>query len=31
MAEGFADPAVVEGYHAHLYYAAETRPIAERV
>jgi aromatic ring-cleaving dioxygenase len=31
MAEGFADPAVVEGYHAHLYYAAETRPIAERL
>jgi len=31
MAEGFANPAVVEGYHAHLYYAAETRPIAERL
>jgi aromatic ring-cleaving dioxygenase len=31
MAEGFADPAVVEGYHAHLYYTTETRPIAERL
>jgi aromatic ring-cleaving dioxygenase len=31
MAEAFADPAMVEGYHAHLYYAPETRPIAERL
>lgn len=31
MAEGFADPAKVEGYHAHLYYAPETKSIAERL
>jgi aromatic ring-cleaving dioxygenase len=31
MVEPFADPATVQGYHAHLYYAAETRPIAERL
>jgi aromatic ring-cleaving dioxygenase len=31
MAEASADPSVVEGYHAHLYYAPETRPIAERL
>jgi len=31
MAEGFADPAVITGYHAHLYYAPPTRPIAERL
>ena len=31
MAEAFADPAVVKGYHAHLYYAPPTRPIAERL
>jgi DOPA 4,5-dioxygenase len=27
----FADPGIVEGYHAHLYYAPGTRPIAERL
>ena len=31
MAEAFADPAAITGYHAHLYYAPETRPIAERL
>jgi len=31
MAEAFTEPAMVEGYHAHLYYAPETRPIAERL
>jgi aromatic ring-cleaving dioxygenase len=31
MAEAFADPAMIEGYHAHLYYAPETRLIAERL
>jgi aromatic ring-cleaving dioxygenase len=31
MAEGFADPATIQGYHAHLYYAPETRPVAERL
>ena len=31
MAEDFADPAVITGYHAHLYYAPGTRPIAERL
>jgi len=31
MSESFADPAVVTGYHAHLYYTPETRPIAERL
>jgi aromatic ring-cleaving dioxygenase len=31
MAEAFTDPALVKGYHAHLYYAPETRPIAERL
>jgi aromatic ring-cleaving dioxygenase len=31
MTEGFADPGIVEGYHAHLYYAPETRSIAERL
>jgi aromatic ring-cleaving dioxygenase len=31
MAEGFADPAAVKGYHAHLYYAPPTRPTAERL
>src|SRR3984893_18780785 len=31
MAEGFADPATIQDYHAHLYYAPETRPVAERL
>jgi aromatic ring-cleaving dioxygenase len=31
MAEHFADPATVKGYHAHLYYAPGTKPIAERL
>ena len=31
MAESFADPAVISGYHAHLYYAPQTRPTAERL
>lgn len=31
MSEGFADPSAISGYHAHLYYAPETRPIAERL
>jgi aromatic ring-cleaving dioxygenase len=31
MAEGFADSAVISGYHAHLYYAPDTRPVAERL
>lgn len=31
MAENYADPAVISGYHAHLYYDPQTRPIAERL
>jgi aromatic ring-cleaving dioxygenase len=31
MAEGFADPSQVKGYHAHIYYAPETRGTAERL
>jgi DOPA 4,5-dioxygenase len=31
MAETFADPARITGYHAHIYYAPETRPLAERL
>ncbi len=31
MAEPFADPARIEGYHAHVYYDAATRPVAERL
>lgn len=31
MAEEFADPARIAGYHAHVYYGPETRPIAERL
>ena len=31
MAEAFADPGIISGYHAHLYYAPETRPTAERL
>ena len=29
MARAFADPGIVEGYHAHLYYAPDTRSTAE--
>jgi len=25
------DPGIISGYHAHLYYAPETRPVAERL
>ena len=25
------DPGIISGYHAHLYYAPETRPAAERL
>ena len=28
MTETFADPAHIEGYHAHVYYGPETRPLA---
>ena len=31
MAEAFVDPSAIQGYHAHIYYDAETRPIAERL
>jgi aromatic ring-cleaving dioxygenase len=31
MAERFVDPGAIQGYHAHIYYDAETRPIAERL
>jgi aromatic ring-cleaving dioxygenase len=31
MAEGSVDPSATQGYHAHIYYDAETRPIAERL
>jgi aromatic ring-cleaving dioxygenase len=31
MAESFTDPVTISGYHAHLYYAAETKPVAERL
>jgi aromatic ring-cleaving dioxygenase len=31
MADAFGDLTQIEGYHAHLYYDAETRPIAERL
>jgi len=31
LAEAFADPGVISGYHAHLYYEPETRPTAERL
>jgi DOPA 4,5-dioxygenase len=27
----FADPAAIEGWHAHIYYEAATRPVAEAV
>lgn len=31
MAEGFIDAAAIEGYHAHVYYDATTRAVAERL
>jgi aromatic ring-cleaving dioxygenase len=31
MAAAFADPALIEGYHAHVYFDPMTRPIAERL
>jgi aromatic ring-cleaving dioxygenase len=31
MAEAFVDPSAIQGYHARIYYDAETRPIAERL
>ena len=31
MADAFADPSQVRGYHAHVYYAPETRATAERL
>jgi DOPA 4,5-dioxygenase len=31
MTDHFADAARIEGYHAHIYYDAATRPLAERL
>lgn len=31
MAEAFADPTRIEGYHAHIYYDPKTRETAERL
>lgn len=31
MSEEFADAARIKGYHAHLYYDGETRPLAQRL
>jgi len=31
MADAFADPGQVTGYHAHIYYAPQTRAAAERL
>jgi DOPA 4,5-dioxygenase len=31
MADTFADPSQIKGYHAHIYYAPETREVAERL
>ncbi|HJT08228.1 MAG TPA: DOPA 4,5-dioxygenase family protein [Stellaceae bacterium] len=31
MTEPFTDTARIEGYHAHVYYEAATRPVAERL
>lgn len=31
MSEGFAEPERITGYHAHIYYDAVTRPLAERL
>jgi aromatic ring-cleaving dioxygenase len=31
LAEAFADPSIIKGYHAHLYYTPQTRPLAARL
>lgn len=31
MSQAFVDPAAITGYHAHIYYDAATRPVAERL
>ncbi|MBV9860333.1 MAG: 4,5-dioxygenase [Alphaproteobacteria bacterium] len=31
MSDAFSDAARISGYHAHLYYDPETRPLAERL
>ena len=31
MAEPFVDPGRIRGYHAHIYYDPESRPVAERL
>ena len=31
MSDPSADPRQIKGYHAHVYYSPQTRPIAERV
>jgi len=31
MADAFADPSQIKGYHAHIYYAPETHATAERL
>lgn len=31
MTESFAEPATITGYHAHLYYAPETKAVAQRL
>jgi aromatic ring-cleaving dioxygenase len=31
MADAFIRPATISGYHAHLYYEPETKPIAQRL
>jgi DOPA 4,5-dioxygenase len=31
MSDPSADPSQIKGYHAHVYYSPQTRPIAERV
>jgi len=31
MVEGFVEPGKIRGYHAHIYYDAETRPLAARL
>jgi aromatic ring-cleaving dioxygenase len=31
MADAFADPGRIRGYHAHIYYDPATKPVAERL
>jgi len=31
MTEAFADPGLIRGYHAHIYYGRDSRPVAERL